>query len=69
MRRLADGALRLYQLVISPLLGANCRFYPTCSTYARQAIQKYGVVSGGWRALKRLCRCHPLCNGGYDPLT
>jgi len=58
----------LYQRVISPLLPQSCRFYPTCSEYAKQAILKYGPLKGGWLALKRLARCHPLSSGGYDPL-
>ncbi len=57
-----------YQRLISPLLPQSCRFYPTCSEYAKQAILKYGPLRGGWLALKRLARCHPLSKGGYDPL-
>ena len=56
-----------YQKLLSPLLGANCRFHPTCSQYTRLAIQKYGVVRGVWRGMKRIARCHPWNPGGYDP--
>jgi putative membrane protein insertion efficiency factor len=60
--------VRLYQLIISPLLGPRCRFYPSCSDYAIEAIQYYGLFLGAWLALKRLIRCQPFCQGGYDPL-
>ncbi len=60
--------IRFYRAAISPLLGANCRFIPTCSAYAMQAIEKYGAWKGGWLALRRILRCHPFCKGGYDPV-
>ena len=60
--------LRLYKRFISPLLPPACRFQPTCSVYAMQAIEKYGLIKGGWLAVKRLCRCHPFHPGGYDPV-
>ena len=60
--------IRLYQLFISPLLGNNCRYYPTCSQYAIEAIEKKGIIKGSWMAVKRICRCHPWHNGGYDPV-
>lgn len=60
--------IRLYQILISPLLGANCRFTPTCSQYGLQAIRKYGPFKGGWMALKRISRCHPWGGHGYDPV-
>jgi putative membrane protein insertion efficiency factor len=60
--------IRFYKLFISPLLGKNCRFYPTCSDYTYQAIEKYGVRKGIWIGLKRIVRCHPYNPGGYDPL-
>jgi putative membrane protein insertion efficiency factor len=59
--------VRFYQRGISPLLGANCRFQPTCSEYMIAAIDKYGLINGGWRGALRILRCHPLCKGGYDP--
>ena len=60
--------VRGYQWTLSPLLGQNCRFQPTCSTYFIGAVQKYGAVRGAWRGLRRLCRCHPFQDGGgYDP--
>ncbi|MFG0288805.1 MAG: membrane protein insertion efficiency factor YidD [Rhodopirellula sp. JB044] len=61
------GLIRGYQLLISPLLGPNCRFTPTCSAYAIEAMQKYGPIRGTWRAVKRILRCHPWNPGGYDP--
>jgi putative membrane protein insertion efficiency factor len=60
--------LRFYRYAISPLLGRNCRFYPSCSEYAQEAVQKYGLLRGGWLALKRLGRCHPWHPGGMDPV-
>jgi len=61
-------ALRLYQIVISPLLPAACRFYPSCSEYMRQAVARYGVLKGIWMGLRRLARCHPFHSGGFDPV-
>ncbi len=60
--------IRGYQIFISPLLGQTCRFYPSCSVYAYQALEKYGVCRGSWLALKRVCKCHPFNPGGYDPV-
>ena len=57
-----------YQHFISPLKPPTCRYFPTCSEYARQAIEKYGARRGGWLALKRILRCHPFHEGGYDPV-
>ncbi len=62
------GLVGLYKAVVSPLLGSHCRFHPTCSTYAEQAIREYGPLGGSVRALTRIARCHPFCEGGYDPL-
>jgi len=61
-------ALRGYQYAIRPLLGANCRFYPSCSDYAREAIGRYGAAKGSWLALRRVVRCHPYHPGGHDPV-
>lgn len=61
------GAVRLYQLFLSPLLGRNCRFEPTCSAYFIGAVRKYGAIRGTWRGICRICRCHPWNPGGYDP--
>lgn len=58
--------IRAYQLVLSPWLGANCRFHPTCSNYALQAIERFGALRGGWLALRRIGRCHPWNRGGID---
>jgi putative membrane protein insertion efficiency factor len=68
MSRLLQYLIRGYQRFISPFLGRHCRFTPTCSQYAFEAIGKYGALKGAWLALKRIGRCHPLCDGGYDPV-
>jgi putative membrane protein insertion efficiency factor len=60
--------IRLYQALLSPLIGGSCRFEPTCSNYALEAIAVYGPFRGGWMAIKRVFRCHPLNAGGYDPV-
>lgn len=60
--------VRGYQYAIRPLLGQNCRFYPSCSDYAREAIERHGAVKGAWLALRRVARCHPYHPGGYDPV-
>jgi uncharacterized protein len=62
------GLVRLYQLVLSPVLPASCRFVPTCSEYAREAVARHGVVRGSWMAVRRVARCHPLHPGGFDPV-
>ncbi|MCJ7543982.1 MAG: membrane protein insertion efficiency factor YidD [Phycisphaerae bacterium] len=60
--------VRLYQVTLSPLLGGQCRFLPTCSHYALEAVGRHGVLVGGWLGLRRLLRCHPFSRGGYDPV-
>jgi len=60
--------LRAYQYTLRPLLGANCRFYPSCSDYSRDAIERYGALKGSCLAARRIARCHPYHAGGYDPL-
>ena len=60
--------IKLYQLLISPILGPNCRFNPTCSNYAIQAINKHGPFKGTWLAVKRISRCHPWGGSGHDPV-
>ncbi len=62
------GLIRFYRRNISPMHPACCRFMPTCSQYALEAIEKYGALKGGYLALRRILRCHPLCKGGYDPV-
>jgi putative membrane protein insertion efficiency factor len=66
--RLLIAALRFYKRWISPLLGPRCRFHPTCSEYAMQAVARYGALRGCWLATRRLLRCHPLHPGGHDPV-
>ena len=61
--------IRFYQKFISPLVPATCRFYPTCSSYFIQALEKYGVIKGSYLGIKRILRCHPGNPGGYDPLV
>ncbi|REC96218.1 membrane protein insertion efficiency factor YidD [Kushneria indalinina] len=68
LARVLIGLVLFYQYVISPLIGPRCRFWPTCSNYAIEAIQLHGAMRGGWLALRRLLRCHPLCAGGVDPV-
>jgi len=68
MKYLALLLIRLYQRALSPVLGVHCRFYPTCSAYTREAIEKYGFVQGAWLGVRRLLRCHPLHRGGFDPV-
>jgi len=67
-RRLAIGSIRAYQVLLSPLNRGACRHHPTCSQYAREAIERHGVLRGGRLALARLMRCHPLGSSGYDPV-
>jgi hypothetical protein len=68
IKRAALAALRFYQRFLSPLTPPTCRFVPSCSEYTRQAVERYGVVGGVWLGSCRLCRCHPLHPGGYDPV-
>lgn len=68
MGRVLVAMVRLYQFLLSPLLGQNCRFTPSCSHYAIQAIQKYGAIRGVWYGARRIARCHPFNAGGYDPV-
>jgi putative membrane protein insertion efficiency factor len=68
MRELVAGSLRFYKRWISPLLPSACRFYPTCSEYMLEAVEKYGVVRGVWMGTRRLARCHPFQEGGVDPV-
>jgi len=68
MRRLALLLIRAYQWLLSPLLGSNCRFQPTCSQYAAEAISEHGIVRGTWLALRRVGRCHPWGGSGFDPV-
>jgi putative membrane protein insertion efficiency factor len=68
MRHVVRLLIRAYQLGLSPLLGANCRFYPSCSQYALEAVGTHGSLRGGWLSVRRLARCHPFHAGGYDPV-
>ncbi len=68
MKQIALLLIRLYQKTISRVLPPSCRFTPSCSHYGYEAVEKYGVIKGGWMAIKRVSRCHPLTPGGYDPV-
>ncbi|MDY4976536.1 MAG: membrane protein insertion efficiency factor YidD [Clostridia bacterium] len=68
MKQLLLCLIKGYQKYVSPLKRPCCRFVPTCSEYAVQALERYGVLRGGWMALKRILRCNPFCKGGYDPV-
>ena len=67
MKKVLLFLINIYQK-ISSLTPPRCRFYPTCSEYTKQAIIKYGIIKGGWLGVKRICKCHPLNEGGYDPV-
>jgi len=66
MRKILIGFIQLYRYCLSPLLGPHCRFYPSCSCYAQQAIRQHGAMQGSWLAVKRISRCHPWNDGGVD---
>lgn len=68
MKKLLILPIRFYQKVISPLKPPSCRFYPTCSNYGIEAIEKHGALKGGYLTIRRILRCQPLCKGGYDPV-
>jgi putative membrane protein insertion efficiency factor len=68
MKRLLLGLIKAYRYLLSPLLGPSCRFYPTCSAYAAEAIDTHGALRGSWLALRRLLKCHPWHPGGIDPV-
>jgi len=67
-QRLLIGAIRVYQIALSPYFGNQCRFYPTCSEYAKEAVARHGALKGAWLAVRRIGRCHPYHPGGHDPV-
>lgn len=67
LSRILMGLIKGYQYLLSPLIGQQCRYYPTCSQYALEAIEKHGAIKGGYYTTHRLLRCHPWCAGGHDP--
>jgi len=67
-QHLLVGLIRGYQLLLSPFVGNQCRFTPTCSQYAREAVEKHGALKGSWLAIRRVSRCHPWHPGGHDPV-
>lgn len=68
MKQVLIALVRFYRKFISPMTRPCCRFMPTCSQYALEALEKYGAIKGGWLAIRRILRCNPLCKGGYDPV-
>jgi len=68
MRKILINLIRVYTYIVSPLTGPHCRFEPTCSAYAREAINRHGTVKGLYLIIFRIGRCHPFCTGGYDPV-
>ncbi|MFO1315392.1 MAG: membrane protein insertion efficiency factor YidD [Burkholderiales bacterium] len=68
MRTILLALIRAYQYALRPMLGSNCRFYPSCSDYAREAIERHGALRGLWLAVKRVGKCHPYHPGGFDPV-
>lgn len=68
MKTVLVAAIRGYQYAISPLLAPSCRFYPTCSDYAREAVERHGAAKGSWLAARRIAKCHPFHPGGFDPV-
>jgi putative membrane protein insertion efficiency factor len=68
MKRLLILGVRAYQVGLGPLLPASCRYYPTCSAYAIEALERHGAVRGAWLSVRRILRCHPFRAGGYDPV-
>jgi putative membrane protein insertion efficiency factor len=68
MRHVLKFLIRAYQLALSPMLGPRCRFYPSCSQYALEALESHGALRGSWLTARRICRCHPFHAGGFDPV-
>ena len=68
LRKVMLGTIRFYRKWISPLTPPSCRYYPTCSAYGLEAVEKYGAAKGAWLTLRRILRCHPFAAGGYDPV-
>ncbi len=67
-RRMVAALISVYQKLVSPVVSPNCRYQPTCSSYTKEAVERFGVIRGGWLGMRRIGRCHPLRPGGYDPV-
>ncbi|MEH7414627.1 membrane protein insertion efficiency factor YidD [Neobacillus drentensis] len=68
LKKIFISLIRFYQVVISPIKPPSCRFYPTCSQYGLEAVQRFGAIKGGWLTIKRISKCHPFHPGGVDPV-
>ncbi|MCM3725493.1 membrane protein insertion efficiency factor YidD [Neobacillus cucumis] len=68
LKKIFISLIRFYQVVISPIKPPSCRFYPTCSQYGLEAVQRFGAIKGGWLTIKRISKCHPFHRGGVDPV-
>ncbi|MBP3195300.1 MAG: membrane protein insertion efficiency factor YidD [Cardiobacteriaceae bacterium] len=68
MDKILISLIKLYRITLSPYIGGQCRFEPTCSHYGEEAIARFGAVKGSWLCIKRILRCNPFCSGGYDPV-